>query len=145
MAQTKINKRVGKVFTTLHGRIYKLSGGKIGRSKMEGGEIILLATTGRRSGKTREQPIVGGSHPDGWVAIASYSGHDEHPAWYLNLMETPDATVMAGNNSHPVRARQVEGDERSELWDSMVATYADFAEYQQVTDRDIPVLVLERT
>lgn len=144
MAQTKINKRVGKVFTTLHGRLYKLSGGKIG-GKMAGGEIILLATTGRKSGQTREQPLIGGDHPDGWVVIASYSGHDEHPAWYLNLMANSEATVIAGNQSHPVRARVVEGDERTDLWDSMAATYSDYAEYQKVTDRPIPVLVLERT
>ncbi len=143
MAQTKINKRMAKVFTTLHGRLYKMTGGRFG-GKMAGGQIIVLTTTGRESGKLRDRPLVGGNHPDGWVVIASFSGHDEHPAWYLNLMANPSATVTAGRERHPVRAREVSGEERTKMWDAMVETYADYEEYQKVTDRQIPVLLLER-
>ena len=143
MAQTKINKRVGKIFTGLHTKVLKLSGGRIG-AKMGGGEIIVLGTTGRKSGAFREQPLIGGDHPDGWVVIASYSGHDTHPAWYLNLMAKPEASVLAGGETYAVTAREVSGDERTKLWDEMAANYSDYAEYQKVTDRQIPVLVLER-
>ena len=144
MAQTKINKRAAKVFTALHGWVYKATGGRLG-GKMSGGEIIVLGTTGRKSGKLRERPLIGGHHPDGWVVIASYSGHDEHPAWYLNLQADPKAMVRAGNETHAVVARELEGEERQQLWDQMVTTYGDYAEYQKVTDREIPVLVLART
>lgn len=144
MAQTKINKRLAKGFSALHGRLYRISGGRFG-GNMVGGQIILLTTTGRESGRLRERPLVGGNHANGWVVVASFSGHDEHPAWYLNLKANPMASVTAGSSTHTVKAREVSGEERSELWAEMVATYADYEEYQKVTDREIPVLVLERT
>lgn len=144
MAQTKINKNAAKIFTTLHGKLYKLSGGRMS-GNMSGGEIIVLGTTGRKSGKARERPLVGGNHPDGWVIIASFSGHDEHPDWYHNLKANPAATVTVGKDTHEVTARETEGAERTELWDKMVETYADYKEYQKVTERNIPVLVLERS
>lgn len=143
MAQTKINKTVGKIFTGLHRRIYKLSGGRIGGS-MQGGDIIVLGHKGAKSGKQRETPLIGGQHDDGWVVIASYSGHDEHPAWYHNLVANPDATVQLGKQTHRVRAREVEGDEREQLWNDMAQIYSDYDEYKSVTERHIPVLVLER-
>ncbi len=143
MAQTKINKTVARIFTSLHGSLYKLTRGRLG-AKMQGGNIILLGTTGRKSGQRRERPLIAGDHPDGWVVIASYSGHDEHPAWYLNLMANPAGTVILGPDSHPITARETSGEERQKLWDEMVAIYDDYSEYQAVTDREIPVLVLEQ-
>ncbi|MCP3990776.1 MAG: nitroreductase family deazaflavin-dependent oxidoreductase [Actinomycetia bacterium] len=144
MAQTKINKSVMRILAGLHGRLYKLTGGRLG-AKMQDGNIILLGTTGRKSGQHRERPLIAGDHPDGWVVIASYSGHDEHPAWYLNLMANPAATVQLGSESHPITARETSGDERQKLWDEMVSIYTDYAGYEAVTDREIPVLVLERS
>lgn len=143
MAQTKVNKTGAKIFTGAHAKIYKLSGGRIG-GKMAGGNIILLGTTGRKSGERRERPLIAGDHDDGWVVIASFSGHDSHPAWYLNLEANPEATVQLGTETHDVRARIAEGDERDALWRQMADIYSDYDEYQLVTDRDIPVLVLER-
>lgn len=143
MAQTKMNKTGAKIFTGLHGLVYRISNGKVG-GKMAGGAIIVLGTTGRKSGKKRERPLIAGDHPDGWVVVASFSGHDEHPAWYHNLMSNPDATVQLGSDVHSVRARVSEGDEREKLWDEMASIYSDYDEYQAVTDREIPVLVLER-
>ena len=143
MAQTKVNKTVAKIFTGAHAKIYKLSGGRIG-DKMAGGNIILLGTTGRKSGDRRERPLIAGDHDDGWVVIASWSGHDSHPAWYLKLEANPEATVQLGTETHGVRARIAEGDEREALWRQMADIYSDYDEYQLVTDRDIPVLVLER-
>lgn len=144
MAQTKINKNAAKVFTTIHGGLYKLTGGRLG-GKMAGGQIIILGTTGRKSGKRRERPLIGGDHPNGWVVIASFSGHDEHPDWYLNLQADPKGWVIVGKETHEVTSREAEGAERDELWANMVAVYSDYDEYQNVTDREIPVLVLERT
>jgi deazaflavin-dependent oxidoreductase (nitroreductase family) len=142
MAQTKVNKTAVRIFTGLHGAVYKLSGGRIAGS--QGGRIIVLGTTGRKTGKRRERPLISGDHPDGWVVVASFSGHDQHPAWYLNLQANPSATVQIGSDKHDVTARDTEGDERKELWDQMVGLYADYDEYQKVTEREIPVVVLER-
>lgn len=138
-----MNKTGARVFTGLHGLVYKVTKGKVG-GKMAGGNIIVLGTTGRRSGKRRERPLVAADHPDGWTIIASFSGHDEHPAWYHNLMADPSATVQLGADVHQVRARQTDGEERDRLWRQMADIYADYDEYQAVTDREIPVLVLER-
>lgn len=143
MAQTKINKTGARVFTGLHALFYKLTKGKVG-GNMAGGNIIVLGTTGRRSGKRRERPLVAADHDDGWVVIASFSGHDEHPAWFHNLMADPSGTVQLGGDVHQVQARTVSGDERAKLWERMTAIYPDYDEYQGVTEREIPVLVLER-
>ena len=143
MARTKINPTLAKIFTGLHRAIYKLSGGRIG-SKIEGGHIIILGTTGRRSGQNRESPVIAVEHATGWVITASNSGHDKPPAWYHNLMANPAGTVQLGSRTHNVNARLTDGEERSQLWGQLVAIYDDFAAYQDVTDREIPVLVLER-
>lgn len=144
MAQTKINKTLGKVFTGVHRSVYKLTGGKLG-GKMADGDIIVVGTTGAKSGKARETALIGGPHDNGWVVVASYSGHDEHPGWYHNLMASPEATVQLGKSTHPVQARVVHGAERDELWAEMVKIYGDYDAYREVTDREIPVIVLERT
>lgn len=78
------------------------------------------------------------------VAIASYSGHDAHPAWFLNLEAEPEASLLLDGVSHGVRARVTEGDERAKLWAQMAELNSDYTDYQEVTDREIPVLVLER-
>lgn len=141
MAQTKINRNAAKVFTGIHGLVYKLSRGRVGGGK---GTIIVLGTKGRKSGKLRERPLLSGDHPSGWVVVASFSGHDRHPDWYLNLEADPEATVQAGGQVHRVTARTTEGAERDELWSEMATLYPDYDEYQSVTDREIPVLILER-
>ncbi len=144
MAQTKVNKTVGKIFTGLHRSLYKLTGGKFG-GKMAGGDIIVLGTTGAKTGKARETALIGGNHDSGWVVIASWSGHDEHPGWFHNLTANPDATVLLGKEKTNVRARVAEGAERDDLWAAMTEVYSDYDEYEKVTDRTIPVVVLERT
>ncbi len=144
MAQTKVNKRVARIFTGLHGSVYKLSKGRIGGTKTEGAHIAVLTTTGRKSGQQRQRPLIVGDHPDGWVAIASFSGHDQHPAWYLNLEAQPEARLLIDGVDYEIKARVTEGSERLELWDQMAALYPDYIEYSKVTDREIPVLVLER-
>ncbi len=143
MAQTKMNKSMAKLFSSVHVGLYKMSGGRIG-GKMQGGQVIILGTIGRKTGEKRERPLIATEHPDGWVVIASFSGHDEHPAWYLNLKTDPSATVRIHGDSFDVRARETEGAERDELWEKMVEVYGDYDEYRKVTDRVIPVLVLER-
>lgn len=143
MAQTKVNKRVAKLFSGMHGRVYKLSKGKIGGSS-GAATIAVLTTTGRKSGKVRTTPLLAGTHPDGWVVIASYSGHDEHPGWYYNIKKAPNCSLQVGDSHHRVTAREVTGDERVALWNQMAADYPDYDEYKAVTDREIPVIVLER-
>jgi deazaflavin-dependent oxidoreductase (nitroreductase family) len=143
MAQTKVNKPLTRVFSALHRGVYKLSGGRLG-SSVGDADVGLVTTTGRKSGKERTLPLIVTEHGDGWALVASYSGHDVNPAWYLNLQADPKATLQIGPEEHAVRARDVTGAERDEIWARMVAAYPDYEAYQEVTDRVIPVVALDR-
>lgn len=142
MARTKIAKPVSRFLSAVHRSVYQLSAGRLGGSFGES-NVILVTTTGRKSGKKRTLPLIGVDHGDGWGVIASASGHDTHPAWYLNLEATPEAIVTVGTTEHAVVARILEGNERQQVWDRAVDAFADYAEYQKVTDRVIPVLALD--
>lgn len=144
MAITKMNPTLGKIMSKAHTGVYKMTGGKLG-GKLGDAQAMVLGTTGRKSGKVRETPLFGVEHKDGWVVVASNSGHDKAPDWYYNLVAKPQANVQVRSDVHPVSARVLEGDERQEAWDLLVGVYKDYNAYQEVTDRVIPVLALERT
>ena len=108
------------------------------------GAVVILTTTGRKSGKRRSKPLIAVEHDDGWVVTASNSGHHHAPDWYLNLRADPSAELQVGAHTHRVRSREVEGPERDRLWEQLVMAYNDYTTYREVTDRTIPVLVLEK-
>jgi len=113
-------------------------------TKFRGQPLILLTTTGRKTGKERTWPLVGLPVPSGgWVVAGSYGGHDTHPGWYLNLRAKPEATVQDGRTRTSVRARDATPAERAEHWPRFVETLDTYSEYQEATDREIPVVLLE--
>ena len=114
-------------------------------SQHKGEPMILLTTTGRKTGKVRTWPLLALRHGDGWVVTASNGGHDHHPAWYLNLVANPDATVGEGGRATAVRARVADDAERAELYPRFVALVHGYADYEQATTRVIPVVFLEPT
>jgi deazaflavin-dependent oxidoreductase (nitroreductase family) len=122
--------------------LYRLSGGRLG-AKVGRAPVLLLITTGRRSGQKRTAPLV--YLPDGerMIVIGSNAGNDRAPAWALNLRANPEAEVEIGRRRVPVRARVAEGEERAELWRRCNDQYAGFDDYEARTDRDISVFVLE--
>ncbi len=142
MARTKVPKGMAKFFSAIHRGLYKRLGGRF-VGGIGDAPVHLLTTTGRRSGKTRTVPLIMLEEGGGFVAIASYSGHDTHPAWYLNLQADPHATVTSGRNETAVVPRDTEGEQRQQLRDKMVAVYEDYDAYAEVTDREIPVVLLE--
>ena len=110
-----------------------------------GTDLVLLHSTGAKSGVERIHPVLGIRDGDGWLIAASKGGAPEHPGWYLNLLAHPDdVTVQIKGDLIPVRARTAEGDERTELWNLMLEPWPEYAGYQANTDREIPVVVLER-
>jgi deazaflavin-dependent oxidoreductase (nitroreductase family) len=123
--------------------LYRRSGGKIG-GKMRGAPVLLLTTTGRRSGQSWTVPLLYQPNFDQWVIIASNGGSPKHPAWWLNLQALPDATIQIGREVHPVAASEATGDLRETLWRRMVDVYPDYDAYTKKTDRKIPVVVLKR-
>jgi deazaflavin-dependent oxidoreductase (nitroreductase family) len=122
--------------------IYRLSGGhlmgKIGRAP-----VLLLTTTGRKSGQRRTAPVVYLADGDRLSVIGSNAGNARTPAWSLNLKADPDAEVEVGRDRRAIRARVTEGNERAELWRKHNEQYAGFDDYESRTDRDIAVFVLE--
>jgi len=130
-----------RVMSALHTALYRLTGGKRGRTMMKV-PVLLLTTRGRKSGKERTTPLMYTRDGDNLVLIASVGGAPRNPAWYWNL-QGQEADVQIGSEHHRVRARDAEGEERERLWAEMVALYPSYAEYQKKTTRRIPVVVLE--
>jgi deazaflavin-dependent oxidoreductase (nitroreductase family) len=110
-----------------------------------GTTALILTTTGRRSGQARSTPLIYGTHGDAYLVVASKGGAEEHPAWYLNLDEHPEVTVQVRGDRFAARARTASADEKPELWRTMLERWPAYAEYQQQTSREIPVVVLERS
>lgn len=120
---------------------YKLTGGTIG-GKMQSMSVLLLTTTGRKSGKTRTVPL--GSFRDGsdYVIIASYAGLPQNPAWFLNLKSNPEATVQVRRQKIRVKAETANPEKRQELWAHLLEIAPGYANYQKRTSREIPVVIL---
>jgi deazaflavin-dependent oxidoreductase (nitroreductase family) len=124
--------------------VYRLSGGRIG-GKINKAPVLLLTTTGRKSGQQRTAPVVYLADGENLVVIGSNAGHSRPPAWSLNLKVNPEAEVEVGRKRRKVRARVAEGEERTDLWRRHNEQYSGFDEYEARTDRDIAVFVLEPT
>jgi F420H(2)-dependent quinone reductase len=133
---------VRKASGKLNVPLYRLSGGrlfgKIGRAP-----VLLLTSTGRRSGLKRTAPVLYLADGERLIVIGSNAGSERAPAWSFNLTANPDADVEVGRERRSVRARVAEGDERDELWQRMNAQYQGFDDYKAATARDISVFVLE--
>jgi deazaflavin-dependent oxidoreductase (nitroreductase family) len=131
-----------RLMGTIHNAVYRLSGGKvagrIGRSP-----VLLLTSTGRKSGKSRTNPLLYTRAGDGYAVIASKGGAPQHPLWYLNLQASPHAEVTVGRKTRHVHARDAEGEERERLWRALADVYPGYDKYAQKTSRNIPVVVLE--
>ena len=127
-----------------HVAIFRLSKGRIG-GRVYGAPILLLHHKGAKSGKERISPLL--YLPDGqrMVVVASKGGYTKHPGWFHNLMANPDTAVeLPREGKVAVHARKASPEERDELWPRVVGLYEGYANYQQSTDREIPVVVLDR-
>jgi deazaflavin-dependent oxidoreductase (nitroreductase family) len=122
--------------------IYRLSGGRI-LGKVNEAPVLLLTSTGRKSGQKRTAPVVYLADGENVVVIGSNAGHNRTPAWSLNLQANPEAEVEVGRKRLPVRARIATGEERADLWRRHNEQYSGFDEYEARTDRDIALFVLE--
>ncbi|MEX1140925.1 MAG: nitroreductase family deazaflavin-dependent oxidoreductase [Thermoleophilaceae bacterium] len=122
--------------------LYRATGGRL-FGKLDRAPVLLLTTTGRKSGQRRTAPVVYLEDGDRLVVIGSNAGNERTPAWALNLRANPDAEVEVGSERRRVRARVAEGDERAELWRRVNEQYAGFDGYAARTTRDIAVFVLE--
>lgn len=118
------------------------SGGTRG-NEMRGMKVIIVTSRGHDSGKLRKNPVMRVEHAGKYAAVASKGGAPDNPSWYRNLVEHPLVEVQDGPAKGDFTAREISGDERAEWWERAVAAFPDYADYQEKTDREIPVFVLE--
>jgi deazaflavin-dependent oxidoreductase (nitroreductase family) len=126
----------------LHRRLYRLTGGVVGKRLVDN-DMLLLTTTGRRTGRPHTVPLLYLRAGDALVVIASYGGRDHHPAWYLNLVAAPEVEVQVRKGRLKALARIADSEERASWWPRVVDAYGDYAVYQARTHRVIPVVLLE--
>ena len=130
-----------ELFTRLHRAVYHASGGRLG-ARLYGMHMLLLTTTGRKSGEPRTIPLA--CFPDGedWVVVGSNNGQDHHPGWWRNLQANPDASIRIRREEKRVRAIRAEGAEHARLWPWIKEQNPMYANYEKKTTREIPVVVL---
>jgi deazaflavin-dependent oxidoreductase (nitroreductase family) len=124
--------------------LYESSGGQQGTTLRDTGlPVVIVTTRGNKSGKIRKTPLMRVEHDGDYLLVASKGGAPEHPVWYYNLVADPgNVTVQDGPDRFEVSVRELEdGDERAQWWDRAVAAFPPYAEYQQKTERKIPVFV----
>ncbi|MFI6685223.1 nitroreductase family deazaflavin-dependent oxidoreductase [Streptomyces sp. NPDC050485] len=118
------------------------SGGKEGMT-LRGMSVILLTTRGAKSGKLRKSPLMRVEHDGTYAAVASLGGAPKNPVWYYNVVADPRVELQDGTVRQDMTAREVTGEEKARWWERAVAAFPDYADYQQKTEREIPVFVLE--
>ncbi len=132
-----------KLFVATHVALFRATRGRIGSSMM-GGKVLLLTTTGHKSGKARTVPVMQFDDGGRRFVIASAGGSPEHPAWFKNLQKRPEVTVELRGERYQARAEVVSSDERSRLWQKITTEAPNFAAYEKKTGgREIPVVELK--
>jgi deazaflavin-dependent oxidoreductase (nitroreductase family) len=131
------------LFGAEHVKKYVETNGEVGYV-WNGAPILILTTTGRKSGEERSTPLIFGRDGDDYVLVASQGGRPQHPHWYRNLVAQPEVQLQVKDDRFRARARTAEGEERDRLWRAMNEIWAPYDSYQEKTERVIPVVVLER-
>jgi|1186.fasta_scaffold31905_2 proline iminopeptidase len=132
------------LFGDEHVRRYRETGGKVGHEWRNGSKILLLTTKGRKTGEPRTSPLIYENDGDRYVIVASKGGAPEDPGWYRNLAKNPDVELQVLDDVFPAHARTATGEERERLWKLAAQQWPAYDDYRQKTDREIPVVVLER-
>ena len=125
-----------------HVRVYRETNGEQGYI-WNGSPILLLTTTGRRSGEARTIPIIFTPYKNAWVIMASKGGSPTHPKWYLNILDDPNVEVQVKADRYRAVARTAESPERDAIWAEALKNWPNYETYQARTERQIPVVVLE--
>jgi len=125
---------------------YEASGGQRANTLRDTGlPVVIVTTRGNKSGKIRKTPLMRVEHDGQYALVASKGGAPSNPVWYYNLVADPDAVIIQdGPEPFPVAVRQLDGDDRAQWWERAVAAYPPYAEYQEKTERSIPVFLATR-
>ena len=122
---------------------YEATDGEEGHD-WRGSTTLILTTKGRKTGKTHKTPLIYQEHDGDYLVVASKGGAPKPPAWYLNLEANPEVGVQVRGDRFKAKARRATPDEKPEMWKKMTATWPAYDDYQKRTEREIPVVVLER-
>jgi len=128
-------------FIALNVWVYRLTGGRL-MGRMGAAPILLLTTTGRKSGQPRTVPLLYLEDGGSFAIVASYAGAAKHPAWFFNLEANPQVELQVRSRRFSATARQASAEEKAQLWPRLVAIYPAYADYQKRTTRDIPVVIV---
>jgi deazaflavin-dependent oxidoreductase (nitroreductase family) len=131
-----------RLMSSVNTWLLRVSDGRLGNRFLRGAPVLLLTTTGRKSGTRRTTPLIYLVDGVRIVLVASKGGMSHSPAWYHNLVAHPDCEVTIGGEPHAMHARRASAEEKAALWPRLVAIYRDYDAYQARTTRDIPVLIL---
>ncbi|RCV52371.1 nitroreductase family deazaflavin-dependent oxidoreductase [Marinitenerispora sediminis] len=126
-----------------HVRRYVETDGREGHD-WRGAQVLILTTTGRRTGQQRSTPLIYGQAGDDYTVVASMGGAPEHPQWYRNLVADPTVRVQVKGDVFTAEARTATEEEKARLWPEMARIWPDYDEYQAKTDRSIPLVILRR-
>ncbi len=132
------------LFGAQHVERYRETGGEVGHD-WEGTTVLILTTTGRKSGQKRSTPLIYQRHDGAYLVVASKGGAPDPPAWCINLEADRDVEVQVGAERFAARARTASAAEKPAMWKTMTAAWPAYDDYQRKTERDIPVVVLERS
>jgi deazaflavin-dependent oxidoreductase (nitroreductase family) len=136
-----LQRRAFGEFVRVHVHLYRLTGGRIGR-RVRGVDVLLLDHVGRKTGRKRTNPLLYIEDGEDLVIVASKGGSPSHPAWWLNLRDSPRTTVQVGDERHEVVAREADPQARARLWPRLLEVWPDYEVYQRRTSREIPVVLL---
>lgn len=129
-------------WSAFHRFLFRLTRGRLGRRLVDN-DILLLTTTGRRTGREHTVPLLYLTDGPRLVVVASYGGRPIHPAWFVNLDRQPRVTVQIGSETMAMMARSAGPEERAQWWPRIVDAYDGYSMYQSRTDREIPIVFLE--
>lgn len=141
-SEFKQMRRFIKPFSGFNTLVYRLTGGRL-MGSFQGRPVCLVTMTGAKSGKTRTVPLMYVPYKDGVIIVASQGGAPKSPVWFHNLVKHPDIEVQYKSRKMKLRAREVAGEEKAQVWPTCVEHYPSYDDYQARTDRSIPVFVCE--
>jgi deazaflavin-dependent oxidoreductase (nitroreductase family) len=144
----QIPERLWPLFDRLfkgHVALYRVTGGVIGHRFPGVPPMLLLDHVGAKTGRLRTTPLAYVTDGDRYVIVASKGGHPKHPAWFHNVLASPNVRIQVGSRRMTVRAREANAAERERLWPKVVKAYRGYQGYQDRTSREIPLVILERT
>ena len=138
---SKLSAALQNALTSLHTFVYATTNGAIG-GRMMNSPVLLLTTRGRKTNKLRTVPLLYLADGNDVVLVASNGGATRHPTWWLNLQANPEAQIQVRETKQRVRAERASAEEKRRLWPSLVAMYPGYKKYQEITNREIPVVIL---